>query len=87
MPDDFLQLASAFSRDFKDLRSMADRIAERLDSAEPISIEQAALEANRLINTRCSQGGSTMVFPPSKSVVNRERLSIALARLALHKIE
>jgi len=84
MPQDFLQMTAAFNRDFADLESMADRIAKRANPADPNSADE---EAARLIHTRCAQGGTTMLFQPSKSASDRERLVYGLVYLVRRKIE
>jgi hypothetical protein len=87
MPQDFLQLSTTFGRDFRELRSTAEHIAGRVNPDDPSSVEAAVLEAAKFIETRCAQGGATMIFQPSRSFAERERLSDAFVRLVLQKIE
>jgi hypothetical protein len=87
MPADFLQLATTLSRDFREINSMVERIAGRANPDDPTSVDEAGLEAAKFVETRCAQGGSTMIFQQSKSVLNRDRLSNALALLVRHRIE
>jgi len=87
MPEDFLQLATTFNRDFRELRSSAERMARQANPDDPVSVERAALEAVTFIEARCAQGGTTRIFQPSKSTLDRERLSSALAFLVRGKIE
>jgi hypothetical protein len=86
MPEDFLRLATTFSRDFRELESMAEQIAVRVNADDATSIEEAVLEGAKFIETRCAQGGTTMIFQPSKSTLDRERLSDALGHLVRRKI-
>jgi hypothetical protein len=87
MPEDFLRLATTFSRDFRELASMADRLAKQSNPDDAQSIDKALADAAAFVETRCAQGGSTMIFPPSKSIADREKLSDALALMVRRKIE
>jgi len=66
---------------------MVERIAGRANPDDPTSVDEARLEAAKFVDTRCAQGGSTMIFQQSKSALNRDRLSNALALLVQHRIE
>jgi hypothetical protein len=87
MPEDFLQLATTFARDFRELSAMADRLANHANPDDADSIDKALFDAAAFVETRCAQGGSTMIFPPSKSIADREKLSDALAVMVRRKIE
>src|ERR1700683_344239 len=51
----------------------------RTPMAQILSMKEAA----RLIDTRCAQGGTTILFQPSRSASDRERLAYGLVYLAL----
>lgn len=78
MAQDFLRLASAFGKDFGELRLAAHGIVARTDPDDPASMHAAVLEAPRFVDTRCRQGGTTMLFQASKAARERERLSDVL---------
>ncbi len=87
MPEDFLRLSTTFRQDFRELESMAKRIAGLVNPDDRASVDEAVLEAAKLIETRCSQGSTTMIFQPSMSTLNRDRLSEALVNLVRRRIE
>ncbi|MGI8990033.1 MAG: hypothetical protein ACR2I2_10675 [Bryobacteraceae bacterium] len=87
MEQDFLQLASTFGRDFRELKSAAQGIVDRTNPDDPASVDEAVFEAGRFVETRCRQGGATMLFQASKPARERERLSRALVRFVLGSIE
>jgi hypothetical protein len=87
MPADYLQFATTLGRDFKAIRSMVDRIVGCANPDDPASVDEAGLEAVKYVETRCAEGGSTMIFRQSTQPLNREKLSNALALLVRHRIE
>jgi hypothetical protein len=74
MQEDSLRIVSTFNRDFADLESMAERIARRANPEDADSLDKAVFEAAKLIETRCAQGGTTMLFQPPRSALDHERL-------------
>jgi hypothetical protein len=87
IPEDFLRLAGSFSRDFADIRSLADRIAARVDPYDPSSVDEAIIEAVKFVETRCAQGGNSAVFQTPQSDPVRDPLSNAMVHLVCKKIE